>query len=432
MLFVGAKANAAGEAVHWDDLAVRMVSGTTSPPTTAPTTPPPTTGTGPLRLVPVDGGAGYYGKFPNSLPSDPSYFPLGVWLESVHEKADVDKDKAAGLNLYNGLTANSDLSVLAANGMRVLPQEEWFSRPVKPSSPAVAGWLLGDEVDMFDGPVKGLVTMQSRFDAVKADGRMKYSNYGKGVMFWETDEEAGRFVNNYQDVVSNDIYWYTDPAVCGQWEGGKLLNGATRALTEDECRRASNYGATVKRMRALVSPARSKPVWNFVEVGHPFTEEWAPTITPAQTKAAVWSSIINGARGIMYFNHSFAGSCTSHHVLREPCAAPVRAAVTEVNGHVTALAPVLNAATVEGLVTTTSKVETMTKFSGGKFYVFTGPTTNAPQTAVLRADCVGNATATVLHENRTVPVVNGVITDSFANGTTNHIYRIDGGSTCGL
>ena len=144
------------------------------------------------------------------------------------------------------------------------------------------------------------------------------------------------------------------------------------------------------------------------------------------------ASIINGARGIMYFNHSFAGSCTSHHVLREPCAAPVRAAVTEVNAHVKGLAPVLNAPTVEGLVTTSSKVETMTKYSGGKFYVFSGPTTNAAQTAVLKAECVGNATATVLHENRTVPVVNGVITDTFANGTTNHIYRIDGGSTCGL
>ena len=130
-LFLGGTAQAAGEAVHWDDLAVRM-QGTTStpppaapapttpPPAPAPTTPPPSTGTSNLRLVPVDGGASYYGKFPNSLPSDPSYFPIGVWLESVHEKADVDKDKAAGLNLYTGLTANSDLSVVAANGMRVL------------------------------------------------------------------------------------------------------------------------------------------------------------------------------------------------------------------------------------------------------------------------------------------------------------------------
>jgi hypothetical protein len=373
-----------------------------------------------------------YSRFPNSLPADPSYFPLGVFLESVTDQADVDKDKAAGLNLYVGITANSNLPMVAASGMRVLPQDEWFTKGSAPGSSAIAGWNLGDEIDMYDGPVKGLVTMQAREDAVKADGRVKYANYGKGVMFWQTEQEAARFLNNFSEIVSNDIYWYTDPAVCSQWEGGKLLLGAARALTTDECRLASNYGKTVKHMRKLISPAGSKPVWNFVEVGHPFSESWAPRITPAQTKAAVWSSLINGARGITYFNHSFGGDCQTHHALREPCYAAMRTAVTEINRQVLSLAPVLNSPTVEGLTTTTSKVETMTKLSGGKFYVFTGPTTNAAQTARITASCVGNATATVLHENRTVPVVDGVITDTFADGTTNHVYRIDGGSTCGL
>src|SRR5882724_5029107 len=27
----------------------------------------------------VDGGQDYYSQFSNSLPSDPSYFPIGVW-----------------------------------------------------------------------------------------------------------------------------------------------------------------------------------------------------------------------------------------------------------------------------------------------------------------------------------------------------------------
>jgi hypothetical protein len=31
-----------------------------------------------------------------------------------------------------------------------------------------------------------------------------------------------------------------------------------------------------------------------------------------------------------------------------------------------------------------------------------------------------------------VPVANGQLTDSFADGNAVHIYRIDGGSTCGL
>ena len=38
------------------------------------------------------------------------------------------------------------------------------------------------------------------------------------------------------------------------------------------------------RVRDLVSPAGSKPVWAFVEVGHPFTESHAPSIQPAEVR----------------------------------------------------------------------------------------------------------------------------------------------------
>jgi hypothetical protein len=44
---------------------------------------------------------------------------------------------------------------------------------------------------------------------------------------------------------------------------------------------------------------------------------------------------------------------------------------------------------------------------------------------------VGNAKATVLNENRSVPVANGTFRDQFADGNAVHIYRIDGGSSCG-
>ena len=55
-----------------------------------------------------------------------------------------------------------------------------------------------------------------------------------------------------------------------------------------------------------------------------------------------------------------------------------------------------------------------------------------PVPGTFSIPCVGNATATVLGENRTIPVSAGSFTDSFADGNAVHIYRIDGGSTCGL
>ena len=53
-----------------------------------------------------------------------------------------------------------------------------------------------------------------------------------------------------------------------------------------------------------------QPQWGFVEVGKPFTDNQnggGDTITPAQARGAVWHTLIAGARGIIYFQHSFDG-----------------------------------------------------------------------------------------------------------------------------
>ena len=136
----------------------------------------------------------YYSQFSNSLPSDPNYFPLGVWFESVVSQADVDLDKDAGLNLYVVLTANSNLSLVQRNGMRaILQQSEWRTNQTAINSPAVAGWALFDEIDMQQGPGRGYTTLNNILAQLPNDGRMRYNNYGKGVMFWETDG-SGRAV----------------------------------------------------------------------------------------------------------------------------------------------------------------------------------------------------------------------------------------------
>ena len=399
-------------------------------PTPRRTSPPADAPAGALRAVPLDGADLDVGGKTNPLPDDPSYFPIGVWLESVTDPADLEKDQDAGINLYVGLTANSDLELVADSDMKVLAHDEWFERGDDEGSEAISGWVLGDEVDMTEGPVDGPRTMRSRLEAVGDDGRLTYANYGKGVMFWETDEEAARFVNEFQDVVSNDIYWFTDPNVCSASEGGDLL-AEGQELGEAECRLASNYGETVKRMRDLVEPEGSKPVWNFVEVGHPFTEEDAPTITAAQARAAVWSSIINGARGIIYFNHSFAGPCVTHHALREPCYEDVRATITETNEQISTLAPVLNAPTIEGAVRTSADVDTMVKVTDdGTLYLFVGSTTVESQDASLALTCLSDGEATVLGEDRTVDVVGGLLEDEFEDGNSVHIYRIDDATGC--
>ena len=72
--------------------------------------------------------------------------------------------------------------------------------------------------------------------------------------------------------------------------------------------------------------------------------------------------------------------------------------------------------------------------SGSNFYVVAGSRENVASTASFSLPCIGaGATATLLGEGRALPVSSaGTITDSFADGNAIHVYRIDGGSRCGL
>lgn len=387
----------------------------------------------------VDGGADYYGRFSPSLPSDSSFFPIGVWLESVVDESGWPVDKGAGVNTYVEPTANSDLSTIARVGMYALTSR---------TDAGANGRVTSDEVDMWAGPGSdgwtgnypgqgdicipasgrcGYTVMETLAQSSDRN-RLTYTNYGKGVLFWETDAEAARFVNDYQDVVSADAYWFTDPYICGPGEGGGLLAGGL-PLTEDRCRQASNYGATVDRVRSLVEPAGSKPVWSFVELGHPFTEAEAPTITPRQVVGAVWSSILHGARGIVYFNHSFGGSCQTQHVLRD-CGPEMQQTLQQVNGTVTALAPVLNAPFVDGLVTPDPRLDVMAKYYQDELYVLAMPLSGPLSDAGVNVGCTTSDTVEVVGENRTVPMSGGRFVDSFYDGSTMHVYKVPGVSGC--
>jgi hypothetical protein len=422
---------AAVSCAETDRSPARAPSATSAPAHEAAQTP---SGSSSLRLRRVDGGPNYYARFPNSLPSDSSFFPIGVWFESVLSQSDTARDMDAGLNLYVALTANSRLPLISANGMKVIAQhEDWLERANARGSEAIAGWLLSDETDMQMDAREGFARLRAlRSRMPRGDGRLHYNNYGKGVTFWNTDAQAAKYVNGFQDVVSADNYWFTDEAICGRSEGGAMFGTHGRRLRAARCHRAANYGRTVDRLRGLMRPARSRPVWSFVEVGHPSSGSDGRSIEPAEVRAAVWSGLIHGARGIVYFNHSFGGPVPTEHVLREPAYGAVRAEVARTNARIHRLAPVLNAPFVDGLVRTTSQVDTMAKYSGGTFYIFAGSRAVGAQRARFRVPCTGDATVTVLDENRKLSLTGGSFTDSFADGNAVHIYRIDGGSTCGL
>ncbi len=394
------------------------------------------------QVRPVDGGIDYYEQFGNSLPSSPAYFPVGVWMESVIEPGDVVVDQNIGLNTYAGLTSNSDIKQVIDEGSYAITG--W-------PAPEAAGYMLADEVDMWAGPGSaswsgqypgegdvcdppaaqcGFTVQKELLDAAPP-GALLYTNYGKGVTFWESDAEARRFVNDFQDVVSADNYWFTDPFICGPSEGGAALNGGAELPAQD-CRLAKNYGWTVERVRALVDPRGSKPVWALIEVGHPFQESRGGFIEGPQIRAAVWSSLIHGARGIVYFNHSFGGDCVSQHVLRESCGDMVRPWVEAVNRQIKDLAPVLNAPFVDDFVSSSQGVDVAAKLHDGGLYLMAGSTISGPQRVEMKLACGEAQTAVVIGEGRSVPISNNTFHDDFADANAVHLYQLVGGDACGL
>ena len=376
-----------------------------------------------------------------------SYFPTGVWLESIAEVADRTTDEGAGLNLYAGMTGGSDLTIATANGAKVLPQWamtgnwpnpslEWANNAAmtNPGTSVATGWNIFDELDMFGGTVAENHAYLDSIEATLAsrgDTRIRYINWGKGVAFWNTDADAASYITR-ADIASVDTYFYTDPNIHGAWEGAVLLGQAGTALTDAQTRLACNYARMVERMYYLCGLASvSKPIWNFIEVGRPASEtvaEGSLTMTPDHIRGAVWHSVIAGAIGIVYFNHSFSEEGTftySAHCLRDAAYATQRAAVTEVNTRLHALANVIHSPTASGYVTTPSTVRTLVKHYNGYWYIFAGSKdgTTGSRTFSGLADYTGS-TVEVLYESRNLTISGGSFTDTISQEWETHIYRI--------
>jgi hypothetical protein len=402
--------------------------------------PPPQTGSPAVHLRQVDGGPSYYARFEKSLPSVASYFPIAAWLRPAERQSQIDQYKDFGLNALVGVEcpecANEGL--LRSNGIRAIIQSNERNR-FNDLGSETAGWFLDDEVDMCCGPPgfdggNGYDMLDDVLAGLPRDGRLRYNNYGKGVLEWESDADAARFINgrngpnSYQQVAATDYYWFTDPIARrnSRWGFG------------------SSYGDDVRRVRRLDERDGVRmPVWHVVELGWPFTESagrGGRRILPDEVRSAVWHAIIAGARGINYFDHNFGPDTPKSTILGEGYANN-RAMAKSVNAQIKALAPVLNSPFVtsgrSATDTMNGDVRYMVKWSGGKFYVFAGADRGGGN-ATFSIGCLGDATAVRLapsnlpDEAATIPVTNGSFTDSFADKNAVHIYRIEGGSTCGL
>jgi hypothetical protein len=240
-----------------------------------------------------------YQRWDQGPSSDPSFFPVAVWLQ---KPSNAERFRKAGINLYVGLwkgPTEEQLRELKAAGMPVICAQNEIGLTSE-NADVIVGWVHGDEPDNAqprrDGSGYGPPILPSAIVAAyerilqRDSSRPVLLNLGQGVAF---DQYIGRGVRRNHpedypeyikgcDIVSFDIY----PVVHRNKDVAGKLEFVPKGV--ERLRRWSND---------------EKPVWNCIECSRISNTEVKPT--PRQIRAEVWMSLIHGSRGLIYFVHQF-------------------------------------------------------------------------------------------------------------------------------
>jgi hypothetical protein len=385
-------------------------------------------------FLPWEGGPAYYAQWSNGPSSNQGYFPLAVWLQ---DPSTADRYKAIGINVFIGLWKGptmGQLSSLTTSEMPVFCDQNNTGLN-DANNNIIKGWLQQDEPDNaqwngsdYDSPLAPS-TIVGIYNTMKSNDptRPVQLNLGQGVAWdgwwgrldrYEHPEDYAQYANG-GDILSYDIYpMNLDPSQSKtDWMITELEKVSQNlwyvAYGIDRLRQWTDY---------------KKPVWMALETTNIGGDTPHPP-TPATTQSEVWMSIIHGARGIIYFCHTWYadGTLKSETGLLDD--STMSAAVKDINAQITALAPVLNTQSVGNGVATESSntaihVDTMLKRYNEYTYLFgvsmrPGTTT---ATFTLR-DFPASASAEVIDESRNISVNSGVFQDTFSDYGV-HIYKI--------
>ena len=366
-----------------------------------------------------EGGADYYRRWSAGPPADPSYFPLGVWLQSPFN---APLFKAIGINSFIGLwmgPTDKQLDELKTAGMTTVCRANPTALARLADAPMIA-WQGNDQPDDAQAlPAGGYgacldtdVVLANYQDIVAKDSTHPvFLAFGQGVAVdrWYGRGPCTGRLDQYPryirggDILAFHVYPVNsiDPMV-----DAKLWLVATGV---DHVRAYSGY---------------RKPVWAFIEAVP--IDDPARRPTSAQVKSEVWMALIHGALGIIYFSHVFKPKFSETGILDDPA---MKAAVRDMNQEITSLAPVLNTAPLptDGVVRTSNlsvPVDVMLKRQGDATYLFAVAMRDGVTTATFAVPGLPpSAVAEPLGEKRKLPVQGGAFQDEFT-GYGLHLYKI--------
>jgi hypothetical protein len=419
-----------------------------------------------VTLKQIDGGPTYYADngftyAVNAGWDSPSYFPIGTFLKKLVSQSNVTAYKDLGINMLLCVQADANLALARNNGISVVVQANELSQILSRNRGILGSETVG--LNAYDEPstISEAWGYLGSTANTHQDQRPWFENYTHNQLSFG---DVGRVkmpalvrhlvttpngTMRHLDIVSYDIYWMAGalPNV-GAFDRNLVYDLPPGKMTQDECRRACHYGDMIDKMRSWGTNA---PMYCYVETGGPYRENTTAStyIKPSELNAAVWSSIIHGARFICYFDHTFAGPGgdlfgTYLKTIQPGNTISMYNQVKATNAAVKQMAPVINSPFANEFATVLPKPANFSDFSGfdmmvkyynrtggdDKFYIFAMPRYSQSlinQTATFVIKNTGAATVTVINESRTIPITNeGTrFTDTFADGNTVHIYRVD-------
>jgi hypothetical protein len=420
-------------------------------------------------------------SYPDLSYDNPSFFPLqcyyGIYIDVISQFRDLH------LNVTNNsVLRGPDFTAMVNRGITLICGGIGPGGGTSLESP-VGNYMVGIHMDEGD-PATTIPAMGNSIQ----DNRFWDMGFTAGAIqsqSWYTEHSISALMSNPGyfttpngtkrgiDSCALDFYFFAGSIVGSQQyaAGNVVLNppqtwGGT-PLSVDQMARGSNYGNLIDWLRAWtnghdIPPGGAQaagriPLTLYVENANALLPE-GRRITPQELQWAVWSGIIHGARSIDYFTVAYGHNGGFDNTTKVG-GVTVYNQAKQTNGLITSLAPVLRSPFALGFVSVDplgyqfpvfhhgnwlgSGIEVMAKwYQGGAkanygpaginlvngFYIFattknSETITNVSATFRLLS-ASGHTTATVVGENRTISIVDGIFRDTFPHSWTVHIYQI--------
>jgi hypothetical protein len=369
------------------------------------------------------GVAGAGGALPPGLFLN-GFFVIGTFMPTIPE---FQTWKSRGVNTMVAEAGAADVSTIIQQWNDKARQMglKMIRRPLPVPANDIGNtdllaWMQDDEPDASGQGYVNSAGCTSKYNAWKAvdPTRPVYINFGGGDVTTALDGPApswcpSPYVNcvltsTYQllisaaDWISNDLYPVT----------GYVPTGLTRAdLTI--------IGKPMDRLATWTS----KPLFNYIETSSQKYIANTRGVTPDELRVEIWISIIHGVRGYVFFPQVVGGTATTN----DGTPADVAAEMTRVNALVTQIAPVLQGKINPPEIGATPPSPLQAgwrNYPDGMYFIVVNPIATPTTASAITLTGVGSATsATVLNENRTVPITGGAISDSFGAFAV-HIYVV--------